>query len=202
MAVVFLYWKSYLQNLKVWRKIAFAFFPTAALGFFFYSIIKEFLIGNTNITLMALFLGGFVLLFIDKLPIEKESGHDDIVELTDKQAMAIGVFQSISMIPGVSRAAASIIGGLVVGLKKKAAVEFSFLLAVPTMLAATSYDIYKSNFSFTNQEWIILLVGTMVSFFVAILAIKFFLKIIQTHSFAPFGIYRILLALLYFLIVV
>lgn len=202
MAVVFLYGKSYLKSLNVWRKIMFAFLPTAALGFLFYSLIKEYLIGNTTITLLALFIGGFVLLFIDKLPIEKEAGYDDIVELTDKQAMAIGVFQSISMIPGVSRAAASIIGGLVVGLKKKAAVEFSFLLAVPTMIAATGLDLYKSQFSFTSQEWIILLVGVMVSFFVAILAIKFFLKIIQTHSLAPFGIYRILLALLYFLIVV
>lgn len=202
LAVVFLYWQSYLKNLTVWRKIMFAFLPTAALGYLLYSFIKTYLIGNTAVTLLALFLGGIVLLFIDKLPVEKEAGYDDIVELTDRQAMTIGVFQSVSMIPGVSRAAASIIGGMLVGLKRKAAVEFSFLLAIPTMVAATGLDLYKSDFAFSSREWVIILVGIMVSFFVAILAIKFFLRLIKTHSFAPFGIYRILLALLYYLILV
>lgn len=201
LAVVFLYWKSYLRSFLVWRKIALAFLPTAALGFLLYSVVKTYLIGNTGITLLALFLGGFVLLFIDKLPVEKEAGSNDIIELTDRQAMTIGVFQSISMIPGVSRAAATIIGGLLVGLKRRAAVEFSFLLAVPTMIAATGLDLYKSDFLFSSREWTILAVGVMVSFFVAVLAIKFFLKIIQTHSLAPFGVYRILLALIYYLLI-
>jgi len=200
LAVVVLYAKTYLKSLRVWKKIILAFIPTGALGFLFYSLIKDYLLGNVLITLIFLFIGGIVLLFIDKLPIEKDTHTDEIAELTDRQALAIGVFQSISMIPGVSRAAATIIGGLVMGLKKKAAVEFSFLLAVPTMVAATGYDLVKSEFLFTSYEWILLFVGFFGSFVVAIFAIRFFLAVIKTHSLAPFGVYRILLACLYFLL--
>jgi undecaprenyl-diphosphatase len=103
------------------------------------------------------------------------------------------------MIPGISRSAATILGGLFLGLKRKTAVEFSFLLAVPTMLAATALDLYKSSFNFTPQEYQLLTIGLLGSFFTALLAIKFFLKFIQNHTFIPFGIYRILLAIIFWL---
>lgn len=202
LAVVALYAKTYLKSVKVWRKIILAFIPTGVLGFTLYSFIKDSLLGNTPVTLLALFLGGIVLMLIEKLPIEKETSHDEIGELTDRQALAIGVFQSVAMIPGVSRAASTIIGGLFMGLKRKAAVEFSFLLAVPTMLAATGYDLVKSDFAFSQREWLLLGIGLSGSFVVAILAITFFLKYVKSHSLAVFGAYRVILALLYYIVIV
>lgn len=202
LAVVALYAKSYFRNITVWRKVLLAFLPTGVLGFMLYSFIKESLLGNTAVTLVALFIGGIILMGIEKLPIEKETSHDEISEITDRQALAIGVFQSISMIPGASRAASTIIGGLIIGLKRKAAVEFSFLLAVPTMMAATGYDLVQSDFAFSQREWLLLGIGFSGSFVVAILAITFFLKYIKTHSLAVFGAYRVILALLYYIIIV
>ena len=197
LAVTVLYAKTYLANIKILKKLLYAFIPTGFLGFIFYPVVKDVLLGNTYITLAALFLGGIVLIFIEKLPLEKNSHTDDVQEITTRQAVLIGFIQSISMIPGVSRAGATIVGGLLVGLNRKAAVEFSFLLAVPTVLAASSYDLYKSGFSFTGEEWMLLGIGFLVSFIVAILAIKFFLGLIKHHSLAVFGAYRIILAVLY-----
>ena len=107
----------------------------------------------------------------------------------------IGLFQSISMIPGVSRAGATIVGGLILGLSRSTIVEFSFLLAVPTMLAATLYDLYKNAATFAPQEFGVLAAGFIASFLVAIVAVKFLLAYVRTNTFIPFGIYRILVAL-------
>ena len=104
------------------------------------------------------------------------------------------------MIPGVSRAAATIIGGMLVGLPRKTAVEFSFLLAVPTMLAATALDLRQTSFTFNSNQWMALAIGFVTSFIVALIAIKWLLKFIQTNTFIPFGIYRIFLSILYFLL--
>src|SRR3989338_532730 len=109
----------------------------------------------------------------------------------------IGVFQSISVIPGVSRAAATIIGGLILGLRRKTIVEFSFLLAVPTMGAAVALDLIKSVDTFTSENFLFLVVGFLVSFMVALVSIKFLLGFIKKHNFIPFGIYRIILALFF-----
>lgn len=197
LAVVALYANTYLRSRKVLGKIFLAFLPTGILGLLFYPIVKGFLLGNTLITLIALFIGGIILIVIERLPLEKNAHTDEITELTSRQALSIGLFQAVAMIPGVSRAGAAIVGGVLLGLKRKAAVEFSFLLAVPTILAASGYDLYKSGLGFTPDEWTVLGVGFIASFIVAILAIKFFLAIIKNHSLAVFGVYRIILALLY-----
>jgi undecaprenyl-diphosphatase len=110
-----------------------------------------------------------------------------------KTALIIGLFQSIAMIPGVSRSASTIIGGLILGLKRKTIVEFSFLLAVPTMLAATVYDLMKSAPELTLSQVDSLIAGFVTAFIVALLSIKFLLRFIQTHTFIPFGVYRIIL---------
>lgn len=200
LAVVVLYAKTYFQNKKILRKIFLAFIPTGVLGFIFYPFVKDVLLGSPYITLAALFLGGIVLIFIEKIPFEKNTKTDEIEELSDRQSLAIGLFQSISMIPGVSRAAATIIGGLVMGMKRKPAVEFSFLLAVPTILAASTYDLYKTGFSFDQNEFILLAVGFIGSFVFALLAMKFFIALLKHHTLAVFGVYRIVVSVLYALV--
>lgn len=200
-AIVFLYWKTLLNKLNVWKNVLVAFLPTALLGLTFYKVVKDILLGNTYITLLALFIGGILLIILELIYKEKDHHADTIEHITTKNAFFIGLFQAISMIPGVSRSGATIVGALFLGTKRKAAVEFSFLLAVPTMFAATSLDVIKSEFSFTANEYSLLGVGFVGSFIVAIIAVKFFLKFIQRHTFIPFGIYRIILTILFWLII-
>jgi undecaprenyl-diphosphatase len=199
LAIVFLYWKTLIKDISIWKKIVTAFIPTAFVGFFLYDFIKGFLLGNETVTLASLFIGGIVLILLELFHKEKKESKDQIAKLSYKHAFIIGCFQSLSIIPGVSRAASTIIGGLLVGGKRKTAVEFSFLLAVPTMVAASGLDLLESNFSFTATEWHLLSVGFIGSFLVAIAAVKFFLGFIQKHTFIPFGVYRIVLALVYWL---
>lgn len=202
LAVVFLYWKRLLTSKLLILKILAAFIPTAIIGFGLYSVIKLFLLGNTMITLWALFLGGIALIVIEKIYKEQPHHLESIEKLSYKNAVLIGLAQSISMIPGVSRAAATILGGLFVGLKRKAAVEFSFLLAIPTMAAATGLDLIKSDFSFSGEEWGLLIIGFIGAFITAILAVKYFLKFIERHTFVAFGIYRIIIALSFWLFII
>ncbi len=201
LAVIVLYWKTLLTKKAVLERIFVAFLPTAVLGFTFYKLIKQLLIGNALVTLAALFGGGIILIFLELLYKEKEHHVESIQQITIRKAFIIGLFQSLSMIPGVSRAAATIVGGLLLGTKRKAAVEFSFLLAIPTMLAATGFDLIKSNLEFTSNELTLLAIGFIGSFVVALLAVKFFLQFIQNNTFITFGIYRIVVSILFFLFV-
>lgn len=192
LAVVVLYWKD-LFNTKLWPKIIAGFLPTAIIGLVFYKIVKNYLLGNVFVVLGSLFIGGIVLIFIEKFT--KANG-----EFTLKKAFGVGLFQAISIIPGVSRSAATIIGAMLLGIPKEEAVSYSFLLAVPTMTAATGLDLIRSHFAFSISEWTILIVGFVTSFITAILAIKFFIKYVRNHSFQTFGLYRIVLAVIYFFV--
>jgi len=200
-AIIFLYWKTITKNLDVWKKIITAFIPTAIIGFLLFKIIKNYLLGNSLITVIALLVGGILLIILEKIYKEKEHHAENIEKISYKNAFLVGVFQSISVIPGVSRSAATIIPALFLGAKRKTAVEFSFLLAIPTMFAASGLDIIKSNFSFTPLEYSVLAVGFIGSFLVAILTVKFLLNFIKKHTFIPFGIYRIILAVVFWLVV-
>lgn len=200
LAVIGLFWKKLILGQRVWRNVLAAFLPTAIVGFFLYGIIKDFLLGNELITVAVLFLGGLILILIESLHKEKESFVADVEELSLKNAFLIGLSQSTSVIPGVSRSAASIVGAMLLKTKRKTAVEFSFLLAIPTMIGATSLDLIKSNLSFSKQELGLLAVGLFGSFIVALLVIKWFLSYIQKNNFILFGVYRILLAIIFYLI--
>lgn len=202
LAVVALYWKILFYNRKLWPKIAAAFLPTAIIGFALYKFIKQYLLGNSEVTLWALFIGGILLILWEFIYKEQSHHLDKIENLSYKRAFVIGVAQSLSVIPGVSRSAASIIGGLSVGLKRKPAVEMSFFLAIPTMMGATGLDLAKSSFQFTPDEWGVLAVGFIGSFVTAVFAVKYFLRFITNHTFIPFGIYRILVALLFWWIII
>lgn len=199
LAVVILYWKTLTTSIDVWKKILTAFIPTAILGLVFYSFIKNYLLGNSYITLFSLFFGGIILIILELIYKEKEHHVDSISKMSFKNVFLIGVCQSISMIPGVSRSAATIIGALFLGTKRKTAVEFSFLLAIPTMLSATILDVSKSNFYFTYSEYQLLAIGFFGSFITAIFAIKFLVSFVKNHSFIPFGIYRIIVAIIFWL---
>lgn len=199
-SIIALYFKTLVTNKYLLGKLLIAFLPTAVLGLVFYSVIKQFLLGNILVTLIALFVGGIFLIFYEKFYEEKKTPHlKQIDQLTYKKAFLIGLFQSISMIPGVSRAGATIVGGLFLGLTRKAAVEFSFLLAVPTMFAATGLDLIKSEFNFTSSEYSLLAVGFIGSFITALFAVKFFLKYIERHTFVGFGVYRVIVAIILWL---
>jgi undecaprenyl-diphosphatase len=200
-AVIFLYWKTILNSRKVWKNIIIAFIPTGIIGFALFKVVKNILLGNPIVTLYALFIGGLLLIILELICKEKDHHVGEIEKISTKNAFLIGAFQSVSIIPGVSRSAATIIPALLLGTKRKTAVEFSFLLAIPTMLAATGLDIIKSNFSFNPLECFLLLTGLIVSFLVAVMAVKFLLNFIKNHTFIPFGIYRIILAMVFWIFI-
>ncbi len=195
LSVVVLYWRRLLVDWPVMLRVALAFLPTAVAGLLLYEFgfVKDFL-ENHDLMLWALALGGVVLILFDWLHKEKTNLEEDCSQITYSQAFWIGCFQSLAIVPGVSRAGATILGGLALGLRRRTAVEFSFLLAVPTMVAATVLDLRKTGGSFQTHEWAILGLGFVVSFLVALLAIKFLLHYIKTHHFWPFGVYRIIFA--------
>ncbi len=201
LAIIFLYWKKLFVQRTVWKPILVAYLPTAILGFTLYKLIKGYLIGNEMITVIALFLGGIVLIIIELFHKEEKGTIEKIEDIPLKSAVGIGFFQSLAMVPGVSRSAATIIGGLLLKLKRKTAVEFSFLLAVPTMISATGLDLIETRFTFTPYEYSVLAVGFIGAFFVAIFTVKFVLKYIERNNFIPFGIYRIIVAILFFLFI-
>jgi len=196
-AVVALYWRSFF-NIELLKKLFVAFLPTAVIGLALYKIVKTYLIGNEMVVLWALLLGGIALIVFELLHKEKESAVAHATDISYKQAALVGLFQALAIIPGVSRSAATIVGGLMLGLRRSAIVEFSFLLAVPTMLAATGLDVVKNASSFSTDQVGILLVGLITSFVVALFSIKFLLSFIRTHTFIPFGIYRIVVAIVFF----
>jgi len=203
LAVVVLYWKLFL-SWPVLKRIITAFVPTGILGFIFYKIVKTYLLGSEKTVLWALLIGGLFLILFELF--YKKKSQEGLIQASGgipyKKCFLIGCFQSIAMVPGVSRSAATIVGGLLSGISRKAIVEFSFLLAVPTMIAATGYDLLKSAGNFELNQVKFLIIGAGVSFLTAILGIKFLLKFIQKNTFIPFGIYRIVLALLFFIFVI
>jgi len=197
LSVVVLYWRALLVDMEIAKRVITAFLPTAVLGLLFYKIIKRYLLANTQVVLWSLFVGGLFLIVFEIIHRRREEHIDDLASIPYPTALLIGLFQSVAMIPGVSRAAATIVGGLILGLKRKTIVEFSFLLAVPTMLAATCLDLYKNAGSFSVGQVGFLLVGFIVSFIAALLGVKFLLTFIKNHTFISFGIYRIAIALLF-----
>ena len=151
LAIVLLYAKRFWQGISIYLKLGMAFIPTAIVGFLAYDFIKAYLF-NSTIVAVSLIFGGIVLILIDKKIVDQQSETDVLESITYKNAFFIGLIQCFSMIPGVSRAAATIIGGIFNGLDKKQATEFSFLLAVPTMFAATGYDLFKTSIDFSKHE--------------------------------------------------
>lgn len=192
LSVVVLYFKRFFQSIDFYLKLLVAFIPAAIFGILFSDAIDA-LLENPITVAITLFLGGIVLLFVDSW--FKNPVIDDSNAVTYPKALVIGLFQCLAMIPGVSRSASTIIGGMTQKLSRKAAAEFSFFLAVPTMFAATGkklFDYYKDGHVFTSQEIQIMAIGNIVAFIVAIIAIKGFITFLQKKGFRIFGWYRII----------
>jgi undecaprenyl-diphosphatase len=191
LSVVVLYWRRFFQTLDFYIKLFIAFLPAAILGFLFSGYIDKML-ESVLVVAISLVLGGIFLLFVDSL--FNKPSEDQKISFT--KAIIIGLFQTIAMIPGVSRSAATIVGGLTQKLSRKNATEFSFFLAVPTMFAASAYEMIKSYKSIQPQHINILLIGNVVAFLVAMLAIKGFISFLTKHGFKVFGYYRIIVGVI------
>lgn len=199
LAVVVYFFKTILRSMEVWKKVLVAFVPTALVGAVAYPFIKTYLIGNDGVVLTALFIGGLAIIVIELLVKDGEKPRP-VAALTYRESFWVGLFQSLAMIPGVSRSAATILGGRCIGLPRVAIVEFSFLLAVPTMAVATGYDLIKTAPLFSSYEVLLLSVGFVVSFAVALGSIAFFLRFVQSRTLIVFGVYRILAATIFWIL--
>ena len=197
LSVVVLYWSRF-WSWDMIVKLVVAFIPTGIIGLTVYKAVKGYLLGNITVVLLALIVGGVILILFERFKKQSDSPAD-FSEITYKRALLIGLFQAIAVIPGVSRSAATILGGTTIGVSKRTIVEFSFMLAVPTMLGASVLDLYKSHEALTGN-WAVLATGFVVSFVTAIVAIKTFLAYIKKRDFAAFGWYRIVLAVAYFFV--
>ncbi|RHW17530.1 undecaprenyl-diphosphate phosphatase [Sphingomonas gilva] len=199
LSVIVLYWRRFwdvfvgmtARDPGAWafaRNIALGFLPSMVVGFFVYNLVKAMLESPMTVA-VALVVGGIAILVIERLV--KEPEIHAVRAMSWKVALGIGVIQCLSMIPGVSRSGATIMGALGLGVERKTAAEFSFFLAIPTMLAASAYDLYKNAGEFGNDEWTSIAIGFVVSFVVALVVIKWFVDIVSRHGFAPFAWYRI-----------
>jgi len=200
-AVVVLFWQK-LWDGEVIKRLIVGFVPAGIIGLLLYRFVKTYLLGNEGVVLWALFLGGIFLIAFEYWHEEKDTRPQDIRTIPYRTVAIIGLFQALAIIPGVSRSAATIVGGLLLGLRRHTIVEFSFLLAVPTMLAATGLDIVQSAASISLREFGLLFVGFVVAFIVAMGSITWLLRYVRNHTFVPFGIYRIVLALLFWFFII
>jgi undecaprenyl-diphosphatase len=206
LSVVVIYWKKFFDRSKIqfYVKLVIGVIPALLMGLLFAEKIDK-LLESTTTVIISMILGGFVLLFIDSY--FKNPAIDTEEKISFRKAFIIGIWQVIAMIPGVSRSAASIIGGMQQKLTRKLAAEFSFYLAVPTMLAATGYKLFKSYKSQPEMlkdkhNLLVLGVGNIVAFIVAMLAIKFFIGYLQKHGFRIFGYYRIIVGIILLLLMI
>lgn len=200
LAIALMYIKRFLQGIEIYTKLLVAFFPTAVIGFLAYDFIKTYLF-NPVVVSISLILGGIVLVWIDKRVVGKETGLNSLEQIPFKNAFYIGLVQCLSMVPGTSRAASTIIGGVFNKLDKKQATEFSFLLAIPTMFAATAYDLFKTPVDFDGQELIMLGTGLLFAFVSAWFAVKLFLRVVEKYGFRHFGYYRIVIGVVFLVLI-
>lgn len=189
-AIILLYFQRLFSGIAIYKRLFVAFLPTATVGFVMYKIIKKFLFSPTVVS-VSLILGGILLIVLNRWIEESPAAYEDLEDMPLKNAFWIGMMQCLAMIPGVSRAGATIIGGILNGCNKRQATEFSFLLAIPTMLAATAYDLLKNSESIDQQGLMYLGVGSVTAFVSAWIAVKVFLNIVTRYGFAGFGYYRI-----------
>ena len=187
------------RTMELWKRVIVGVIPAGVLGLLFDDFIDEHLF-NPMVVATMLALWGLIIIFVEKRNKKKNSFvHDNIANVSYKTVLAIGFFQALAMVPGTSRSAATIMGAMILGLSRQAAAEFSFFLAIPTMLGATLLKVVKNVHGFTGGQWLLILVGMVLSFVVAYVVIKKFMQYISKNDFIPFGIYRIILAVIVFI---
>ncbi|MBL7543005.1 MAG: undecaprenyl-diphosphatase UppP [Bdellovibrionaceae bacterium] len=191
-SVIVVYWKTFFSSLQFYKNLFVAFLPAAVIGFLMRDLVTEWL-GSIAIVAWALIIGGIVLILSDFYFKSSATEGKGLEKLNYKESLYLGLFQCLALIPGVSRSGATILGGLALKYNKKAAAEFSFFLAVPTIAAATLYKSYKIVPTITSDQVSSLLLGCFLSFVIAIVAITTFIKLVSRYGFKHFGIYRIAL---------
>lgn len=199
LAVACLYWRRLTARSDILMKLAVGFIPTGVIGLLFYKMVKDLF--NPSVVSISLIVGGIVFFIIEGYLKSHRPTVHDVSKVTYRTAFTVGLVQCVSMIPGVSRSGATIIGGLLCRMDRTAAAEFSFLLALPTMLAATCFDVYKNASAFQGSDWDNLIIGFVVSFLFSIVGIKLLVRFVANHTFIPFGIYRIIAGLLFLVLV-
>lgn len=195
LAAIVTYRSTILKKRMLWLTVTCAFIPTGIIGFLLHDLVKAHLIGNVTIVAAALAIGGGVLIAFEKLHDDQQATVKDAADISVRQAIMIGTAQALALIPGVSRSAATVVAGMTGGISRAAIVDFSFLLAIPTMAAATALDLLKTGSSFTSAELLSLAIGFLMSFVTAYVAIRWLLSYVKSHTFAPFGVYRIVVAI-------
>ena len=186
------------RTIELWKRVIVGVLPAGILGFLFDDFIDEHLF-NPMVVATMLLVWGLIIIFVEKRNNKRNAFvHDNIANVPYKTVLMIGFFQALAMIPGTSRSAATIIGAMILGLSREAAAEFSFFLAIPTMLGATLLKVIKNVHGFTGSQWLLIAIGMILSFVVAYIVIKKFMEYISKHDFIPFGIYRIILSLIVF----
>lgn len=208
LSVLVLYWRRFVTSIDIYLKLMVAFLPAAVIGLLVKNKIDA-LLGDVVVVAVALIIGGVVLLFIDRLFAKQEeqlalSKQGSIDDLSPGRALIIGLLQCLAFIPGVSRAAATIVGGLFVRLDRKSAAEFSFLLAVPTLTAASLLKLYKlmkTPDGLNSEHLNIIIIGNVISFIVGAITIKAFLHFLEKRGFLAFGLYRIIVGILILILV-
>ena len=179
------------DTVALWAKVVVAFLPAAVLGLLLDDWIESLF--DDTVVAVALIVGGIILIAIERRDRAGETAS--IKEMSYKQAVGIGFIQCLAMIPGTSRSGATIIGGLLLGANRAVAAEFSFFLAIPTMVGATTYKLLKNGLDFSGHQWTLIALGSAVSFLVAYGVIAFLMAFIKKHSFGAFGVYRIVLGI-------
>ena len=195
LAVVFIYKEKLTKNFELWKKLIAAFIPTGFLGLLLHHYIEELF--NQKVVSVMLIVWGVIFILVELFHNEKEHHISKPEEISYLKAIGIGIFQSLAMVPGTSRSGATIIGGMLLGMKRPAATEFSFLLAIPTMFAATGFEVLKNLNSFSVENVQLLIVGFITAFISAFFAVKWLLGYVKHHSFIPFGIYRIIVGIIF-----
>lgn len=183
------------KTINLWLKVIVGVLPAMVLGLLFDDLIDAYLFNPMTVAAMLL-VWGLIIIFVEKR--NKNIKYESLVDVPYATILAIGFFQCLAMIPGTSRSAATIMGAMILGLSRPAAAEFSFFLAIPTMLGATLLKLVKNLGGFTGYQWLLILIGMVLSFIVAFVVIKKFLSYVKKHDFIPFGIYRIVLAVIVF----
>ena len=195
LAIVLIYLeKINFKEINLWKKVLIAFMPLAVIGFLLRHQIKALFTIQTVAWMFI--IGGIVFFIVEKIYSEEKIKVNDVEKVSLKQALIIGFFQVFALIPGTSRSGATIVGGMLSGLSRKTAADFSFLLAIPTMFAASGYELLKNIDSFTNQNMTVLAVGFVVSFIASYVAVKLFLKYVQKYTLNAFGVYRIIFGII------
>ncbi len=195
LAIVAIYLdKINFKEIELWKKVILAFFPLAIIGFLLRHQIKELF--NLYTVAWMFIIGGIVFFIVEKIYSEEKVKINEVEKVTYRQALLIGFFQVFALIPGTSRSGSTIVGGMLGGLSRKTAADFSFLLAIPTMFAASGYEFVKNVSSFKDQNLLVLAVGFVVSFISCYIAVKWFLKFVKKYTLNPFGIYRIIVGII------